>query len=253
MAIRKQRPGDDARPEWKRPPLTPEMRAMFERRLSVGELATRVAAKREERPRHRLEREARNQSFRDPVREAIAEATRDEPDPFGALVDLAESLDIDVVLLVTATVASELVRQDRALVMPGRPALDATDAGYLLCLLDSYRHAAEVAATSPDPVEAALASLSRDWGPVREEHRETATRLAAKVKGRGHAALTVALNVLRDEEPDLVRVFVGKRTATEARKRLRLLAERDTESTSDARWLEVKARAAKVIRSASRT
>lgn len=252
MAIRKQRPGEDARPEWKRPPLTPEVRAVFERRLSVGELVTRATAKREKRSRHRLEVEARNQGFRDPVREAVAEATRDEPDPFGALVDLAESLDIDVVLLITATVASELVRQDRTLVTPGRPALDATDAGYLLCMLDSFRHAAEAAATGPDPTKAALASLSRDWTPVRDWHRETAGRLAAKIKGRERSALTVALDILRDDEPDLFRVLVGKRTATEARKRLRLLAERDTESASDARWLAVKARAEEMIRSASK-
>lgn len=251
MPVKKQRPGEDARPEWKRPPLTADVCAVFERRLSIGELATRAAENQEKRPRYRLEVEARNQSYRDAVREAIAEATRDAPDPFGELVDLAERLDINVVLLLTATIASELVRQDSTLKLPGRPALDAIDAGYLLCRLDSYRHAAKAAATSSDPEGAALSSLSRDWTPVRDCHRETAAHLAAKIKGQEHRALTVALDVLREEEPDLVRVLVGKRTATEARKRLRDLAERDTESASDSRWLVVKARAAEMIRNAS--
>ena len=247
MPVRKQRPRPDAAPEWKRQaPLNP-IRLCFLPRQFLGGLVTRSETRPEKRPRFRLEVAARDNRSTDPVREAVAEATRDERDPFVALVDIAERLDIDVVRLLTMTIATELVRREPTLKMPGRPALDSTDACYLLFKLEAFKRAAEAAASSEDPVEAALSSFRQSWRPEGSEDRAIAEALAARIHGRERAAASVALDVLRQFEPDLVAALVGRRSATEAKKRLRGLAKRDSDAPVRARWRELKSRAAALL------
>lgn len=173
-----------------------------------------------------------------PVRAAIHEAIREWPYRFGALVDISDSLDIDVPTLIVSAIETELIRRDPSLKMVGRPGHSAADARRLYRRLVSFREAAEAAASSNDPVEAAMASLASGGRPVRDSDRDIASRLVARIKGRGRASLTVALEVLREEEGDLVRAFVGGKTPTEARKRLRSLGRGYVEQAAEEAYEE---------------
>jgi hypothetical protein len=181
--------------------------------------------------------------------EAAAESIRDSADPFGALVDLAESLDIDVALLVTATIATELRRREKGLRLQGRTAFDAATAGWALDRLEGLRRAAMAAGKSDEPAEAAFRSLpekAEGWPAI---NRAAAEAIAARIReGRGRQTLTIAMEVLRGEwdGPPLPKGADAK----VVKKRLRALAEGKAEELELQRWSETKEKATQVLRNA---
>lgn len=169
--------------------------------------------------------------YDDPAQQAVADVALERGRGVESLVAIADALGMDVEFLLTSVIATELRRRGIPK-NPGRPADDSTTAQYALYLLEEYARGA--------------ALMEKDAPKERFLSEEDLRRVAELLPRYRYPYKQLALRLVREDFGDALSLSGSLR---DVKKQLRRLASGESERLELKRWIEVRDRAADLIKS----